>query len=157
MLKKIDVYIGAVILIIIDQATKVLVANSMVGKSITIIKNILNFTYCENKGVAFSLGSGNVATFIVVNLFIICGLVYYYIKNFKQFNGLKKVFFTMVIAGGTSNLIDRIIRGYVVDFIDITAAFNFAIFNIADIYVVIGIVGLSIKIISEMIYNNKNV
>ena len=82
MLKKIDVYIGAVILIIIDQATKVLVANSMVGKSITIIKNILNFTYCENKGVAFSLGSGNVATFIVVNLFIICGLVYYYIKNF---------------------------------------------------------------------------
>ena len=51
----------------------------------------------------------------------------------------------MVIAGGIGNLIDRIFRGFVVDFIDINQLFNFAIFNVADIYIVVGIIGLAIN------------
>ena len=52
-----------------------------------------------------------------------------------------KMFFILVIAGGLSNLIDRITRGFVVDFIDVNELLNFAIFNVADIFIVVGIFG----------------
>ena len=69
-------------------------------------------------------------------------------KNKAQFKGiLSKIFFTMVIAGGVSNLLDRIFRGYVVDFIDVSDLFSFAIFNVADIFIVVGIIGLAICMI----------
>ena len=67
--------------------------------------------------------------------------IFYFEKNRSEFKGkLSKIFFTMVIAGGIGNLIDRIFRGFVVDFIDINQLFNFAIFNVADIYVTVAAV-----------------
>ncbi|MBR2241208.1 MAG: signal peptidase II [Clostridia bacterium] len=146
-MKRISVYLGAIILIFVDQLTKLAVIDNLKDKSITIIKDILNFTYCENRGVAFSIGNGHVPTFIVVNLIIICVLTVYYEKNKEEFQSLlNKIFFTMVIAGGASNLVDRVLRGFVVDFIDINGLFDFAIFNIADVFIVVGIIGLVISI-----------
>ena len=145
-LKKANIYLGVIALIIIDQIVKVLIINNIKYKSVTIIKGILNFSYCENKGVAFSFGNGRVPLFIVINIIIIGGLILYFEKNRSEFKGkLSKIFFTMVIAGGIGNLIDRIFRGFVVDFIDINQLFNFAIFNVADIYIVVGIIGLAIN------------
>ena len=57
----------------------------------------------------------------------------------------------MIVSGGTSNLIDRIFRGYVVDYIDINQIFNYPIFNIADISVVLGVILLIIYLIIETI------
>ncbi len=144
-IKRVSVYLWAVLLIIVDQVIKFMVTNNMKGKSITIIKGILKFTYCENKGVAFSFGDGHVPIFIIINLFIICGLMLYFEKNRKKFRPIiSKIFFTMVIAGGIGNLIDRITKGFVIDFIDISDLFNFAIFNVADIFIVVGIIGLAL-------------
>lgn len=145
-IKKVNLYLGVIALILIDQIVKALIMKFIKYKSVTIIKGILSFSYCENKGVAFSIGNGLVPLFIIINLLIICGLIYYFEKNRNEFKGkLNKIFFTMVIAGGFGNLIDRIFRGFVIDFIDINQLFNFAIFNIADIYIVVGIIGLAVN------------
>ena len=99
-IKRISVYLWAVVLVLVDQVVKLGIINNMKDKSITIIKGILSFTYCENKGVAFSLGDGHVPLFIIVNLLIICGLTVYYEKNKTEFKGvLSKIFFTMVMIG----------------------------------------------------------
>jgi signal peptidase II len=156
-IKKISVYIWAIILVLVDQIIKLKIIDTIKDKSITIIKGILSFTYCENKGVAFSIGNGHVPLFIVINLIIICGLTVYYEKNKQEFRGIiSKIFFTMVIAGGISNLLDRVFRGFVIDFIDIGELFNFAIFNVADIFIVIGIVGLSLNFLFQGIKVGKN-
>ena len=148
LLNRFIVYIWAAVLVAVDQIIKLEIINKLKYDSITIIKGILKFTYCENKGVAFSLGNGHVPVFIIVNLLIIGGLSFYYEKHKNEFKGiLNKIFFTMVIAGGISNLLDRIFRGYVIDFIDTSDLFNFAIFNVADIFIVVGIIGLALCMI----------
>ncbi len=146
-LKKFSVYIWTVLLISIDQIAKIIVVNKAKNDSIIVIKNILKFTYCENKGVAFSLGDGHVPIFVGLNILIIFLLLFFYEKNYKDFSRISKIFFSMIIAGGASNLIDRIIRGFVVDFIDVTQLIQFAIFNIADIFIVMGIFGMAITFI----------
>ena len=155
-IKRFCVYFWAVVLIIVDQIVKVAVVTNIKDDAITIIKGILRFSYCENEGVAFSFGNGHVPVFIVLNLLMICGLVVFYERNKKDFNLVNKIFFTMVIAGGTSNLIDRAFRGYVIDFIDIGELFDFAIFNVADIFIVCGIIGLVISVfVSEFRKKDK--
>lgn len=141
--KRLFVYVIAIVLIIIDQIIKLGIINNLKGNSISIIKGILKFTYCENEGVAFSLGSGHVPVFIIVTLILVGGLIFYFEKNRKDFNIIGKMFFIMVISGGISNLLDRIFRGFVVDFIDISDFIGFAIFNVADILIVAGMIGLS--------------
>ena len=147
MLKKFKnfiVYGLAFIMIIFDQIIKLIVINNKGLLPKQIINNILSFTYCENRGVAFSLGEGNVALFIFLNILLISAVIFFYEKNKSKFNSLGKIFFSMTVAGGVSNLLDRIIRGFVVDFIDINQLFSFAIFNVADIFITVGVLGLAI-------------
>lgn len=149
VINRISVYFWTIVLILIDQVSKLIVINNIKFKSIAIIKGFLRFTYCENKGAAFSFGDGHVTIFVIVNLIIIGGLIVYFEKNReKEFKSVgSKIPFIMVIAGGISNLIDRITRGFVVDFIDIDELFSFAIFNVADIFIVVGIIFLAINFI----------
>ena len=149
--RRVCLYLWVALLVGFDQIVKVWVLNNVKDNPIVIIKNILSFTYCENKGVAFSFGNGHVPVFVVVNMLMICGLVFCFEKNRKDFNGLAKVFFIMTIAGGISNVIDRIFRGFVIDFIDVNELFNFAIFNVADIFIVCGVIGLAICFIYKWI------
>lgn len=153
VLKKIRIYCGAIGLVVFDQIIKLIVVNNVSKMPSTVINNFLKFTYCENKGVAFSLGDGNVSFFIVVNLIIICGLILFFERNRNMFNLWSKCGFVMVIAGGSSNLLDRIFRGFVVDFINVNDFVQFAIFNVADVFIVVGmfmmIVGLFVKEFDE--------
>ena len=149
--KKIGFYLFTILLIIIDQIVKLNIINNIENLPIEIINNILWFTYCENTGIAFSIGNGNVLIFIILNILLIIGLIFYYEKNKQDFNIVSKISISCVIAGGIGNLIDRIYRGFVVDFIDINKLFNFAIFNIADIYITIGILGLAIFYLKQCI------
>lgn len=122
-----------ILLVIIDQVSKYLIALKNVN--ITIINNILNFTYVENRGMIFGLAQGSVYVVGVISL-IICMLLIWYIQNEKK-NGRKVEFpIYIILAGGIGNVIDRIFRGYVIDFIDTPFI---ATFNLADSFVVIGI------------------
>lgn len=84
---------------------------------------------------------------ILANILIISMLLIFLIKNYKSINKLIKTFLIMIISGGTSNLIDRIFRGHVVDYIDINQILKYPVFNIADISIVLGVILLVLYII----------
>ncbi len=149
-LKKFSFYYIIIILVIIDQITKFAITKNLDNLPSIIIKDVLKFSYCENTGVAFSMGDGNIVIFIILNIILISGLIFYYEKNKTDFSVSTKICISGVIAGGFSNLLDRIFRGFVVDFIDINQLFRFPIFNVADIFIVIGILGICCFYIAEV-------
>ena len=124
----------------IDIISKLLISHFMiVNESIDVINNFLYLTYVKNDGVAFSLLGGN-RVFIIIMCLIILGFIIYYIGN-NKINLLDSIGFGLVIGGALGNLIDRVIYGYVIDFIDIYLFdYNYPIFNIADMGVVIGVI-----------------
>ena len=133
-----------IILVLIDQLTK----QMLINKNICIIPNVLDLTYIQNSGAAFGIGSNffvMCSSIIIILLF----MAYLYVDREKINNFFP---YTLVISGAVGNLIDRIIRGYVIDFIDISFL-NFPCFNIADICVVVGIVVLIILISIKIIKN----
>jgi len=125
----------------LDQLTKWLAVTYVkpVG-TIPIIKfgdtEWVNFTYCENTGMSFSLLEGQ--RFILIALpVLLIGVVVYLIFSGKIKSKAMKIALAFLAGGGLGNLIDRIFLGYVVDFIDFRII-NFAIFNFADICAVLG-------------------
>lgn len=138
-------FILIIILICIDQISKFLVVFNKDDLPKTIIKNFLNITYCENRGMAFGLASGYVQLFAIVTLVIIVAILICVCINFRKINTFLSVGIGLLISGGVGNLIDRLIRSYVVDFIDFGDFINFPVFNIADIFVVIGVIVIGIS------------
>ena len=126
---KIKKYIIGIIIVILDQLSKILIIN----KNITIIHSLLSFTYTKNYGGAFSIG--NLPIIIILSIILIIGiLVFLLIKN----NEIKNYTpYILILSGSIGNLIDRLSRGYVIDFININL-FNFPSFNIADMCIVFG-------------------
>ncbi len=143
--------IVAVILVVIDQISKYLVVQNMeLGESITVIPGLLDFTYSHNDGMAFGLGSGFRWVFIVVTL-LVCGVLIYMTtkEDFKS-----KVYYAsvaLIVGGGIGNLIDRVVNGYVVDFLALS--FFPPICNFADYCVTAGTILLVVFII---FYYGKN-
>lgn len=139
-LKKNKVLIYAIIffvlLLIVDQITKGLIVKNNVNMSL--IPNILEIQTVQNTGGAFGVGVGNTGMFIITNL-IVLGLIIRFIylqKDFMDRITLYSLF--AILAGGFGNLIDRLVRGFVVDFINIFPITNFPKFNLADCYITIG-------------------
>ena len=134
------IIILSIIFLIVDQITKILVVNSLVpGENIEIIKNIFSIIYTNNTGAAFSILLGK-RIFLIVVAVLIIGVLLYYIKRNKIEKKIDIIALSFIIGGSLGNLIDRIIRGYVIDFISIKIGnYNFPIFNVADILIVIGV------------------
>jgi len=123
-----------IILLFLDQLIKYLITQNMyIGEEITIIKNFLNISYITNDGAAFNILSGNTILLIILAIFVII----YIIKNKKKQEKQEKIMYEILIAGILGNLVDRIIRGSVVDYIAFKI-FNIdmAVFNLADTYIV---------------------
>lgn len=119
-LKNMWIYLSAIVLIIIDQISKVFVVENVDKFPLKALGKVLKISYCENRGAAFSIGDGNVSLFIIINVILILGLIVYFETNKKTFSNLGKFLVSCVLAGGIGNLIDRVLRGFVVDFFDVT-------------------------------------
>ncbi len=134
-----------VLLIGIDQASKMWALNSLKEMgSIPIIENVFHLTYVENRGAAFGMLQNNQSIFIIVALAAsVFGL--YYLHT-KKVNFLGKASIILIIAGAIGNLIDRIRIGFVVDYFDFRFIWEY-VFNIADIFVVVGTIMLCAYII----------
>ena len=130
-------FLTAFLCIAIDQLSKVFVANNfMTGQSVPVINNVFHLTYHLNDGAAFSLFGGKTLFLTIVSIVIIIGiLIYIFVK--KPSSNLEMISITLIVSGAVGNLIDRIFRGAVVDFLDFTLI-NFPVFNVADCFVVIG-------------------
>lgn len=131
--------IVAAILLVADILTKILAVEKLAPiYSVEVIKNILSFTYVENKGIAFGMFSGGRFIFIAITLIILI-LILLIIKKTPNENrsAFLKLGGAFVISGAIGNLIDRIVYGYVVDFIEVKFI-DFPVFNVADIAVCVG-------------------
>ena len=134
------------IIFLIDQISKVLIIKSFrVRASLPIIKDFFYLTYTHNTGAAFSILTGRRLFLIITTFIVIMFIIYYLMKN-KITSKLELVSFSLIIGGSLGNLFDRIIRGYVVDFLDFRIfSYNFPIFSLADTFIVIGVLLLIIN------------
>jgi len=125
--------ITAALIIFIDQLTKFL----LIGAHIRIIEGFFLLNYVTNTGAGFGILKGSTWLLIFFSIFVI-GLIIFYLDKVP-----KTKYYTIamgLILGGTiGNLIDRIFRGHVVDFIDLTF---WPVFNIADSAITIGAIML---------------
>jgi signal peptidase II len=137
---------AAILGLALDQASKYLVVQYLKGlKSVPLIDGIFHFTYATNTGAAFSLFSGQIDWLKWVSMIVSLGLVAFGIFG-KNLNRWEQVGYGCILAGAAGNGIDRFVAGYVVDFIDIRII-RFAIFNIADVSINIGLACLAIAVL----------
>ena len=126
------------LLLLIDQLTKLWAVKILkpIG-SIPIIRNVLEIYYVENRGAAFGIMQNKQWFFLLITVAVLVGLVWVFgkIPEEKHFIPLKVCLY-FVGAGAIGNMIDRIFRKYVVDFIYFSLI-NFPVFNVADIYVTV--------------------
>lgn len=133
--------IFGIILVAADQVIKLwMVRNLMPVETMDFIRfgdfEVLGLRYCENTGAAFSSFRGEKWFLIILVSVMLIGMLIFTIK-YKYKHPFFLVSSVMVISGGLGNLIDRIRQGYVVDYLDVKL-FDFAVFNFADICVVLG-------------------
>lgn len=148
----------SLLFVVIDQIVKILVISKLaLQQSITIINNFFNITYVRNTGAAWSILSGNVLLLIIISVLALVAIYYYLIKD-KELNKIDIVSYSMLIGGIIGNLIDRIVHGYVIDYLDFKIFnYNFPIFNVADTLIVISIIIIGISlIVGEYREHNRN-
>ena len=132
-------FIIVILLTFLDQLTKYIVVNSFnVGEMKILINNFLKFYYIRNTGASFGIFSNQNIFLIVLTLLLVIYIIYDTFKSKKS--NIRFISTALILSGAFGNLIDRVLRKYVVDFISFTL-FNheMAIFNVADIYITFGV------------------
>lgn len=133
------------ILMLADQYTKLLAISHLKEQEpFVIIRDVLEFSYLENTGAAFSSFEGRQAFLIVLTSMVILLLAWKYITlpAGPRFT-LMRLCMLLILGGAGGNLLDRLARRYVVDFIYFVPI-NFPKFNVADIYITVGVAVLAV-------------
>lgn len=149
--------IAAVLLVAVDQITKYMALTQLkpIG-SVTFIDGFMDFTFVENIGAAFGIFSGKTWLLLVISIIICAVLVWAMTKmpKTKEYRKLR-VTFVLILSGAVGNIIDRALRGYVVDFFEFTFI-KWPVFNMADIYVVVGTIVMAVIIMFFMKDEKEN-
>lgn len=145
----------AVLLIGVDQLTKFFAVRYLmpVGTA-PFIPGVLGLRYVENNGAAFSILAGQQTLLIIVTALALAGVGYYLFAR-RSKDKWQQAALLLIFAGGVGNLIDRIANGFVVDFFEVLFM-NFAVFNVADCFVVVGFVLLVIALVRQELNAKKN-
>ncbi|MCI6695846.1 MAG: signal peptidase II [Solobacterium sp.] len=135
-------------LVSLDQYTKSIILNYFeLYQSKTIIDGFFSLTYVQNFGAGFSIMQNARTTFLIITPICLVGFTYLFIKSNDK---LSKTALLLMISGTIGNFIDRIVRIYVVDFLDfIIFGWDFPIFNVADIFLTVGVCLYIIALIKE--------
>lgn len=132
--------------VLLDQLTKLWASATFVGASTAAIPGVVNFCYVENTGAAFSMFSNGTLWLTIFSLLMAGILIFAIYRYKKQTTRPLRIFLAMIAGGAIGNLIDRVFAGYVVDFIEF-AFMEFAVFNVADIFVTLGAIFLVIYVL----------
>lgn len=133
-----------VVLVVLDQLSKYWAATTLLESGpIPLIQGVFEFHYTENRGVAFSMLQDQRWVFIPVSILMTVLLILTLVRSPMRQNKWFCASVILVIAGAIGNLIDRILLGYVIDFLYFSLI-DFPIFNVADCFVVIGAILLFI-------------
>jgi len=152
------IFASVLLLVLLDQLTKQYIVNTMnVGESYTVIENFFLINSHRNTGGAWGILTGQMTVFYFIT-FVAFVLFYYLIRevDFK----IKKIYsiaVILLIAGGLGNFIDRLLFKEVVDFLDFYIfGYNFPIFNVADICLVVGMILFAYDILMEDIIHARD-
>ncbi len=154
-MKKDRIYIVTLIGIIIDFFVKYIVKNNMVLlERITVIPKFFSLYYVENSGAAFSMLEGASYIFVFISIGVLLYLLNYINKNYKSFSLVTSITLGFIMSGIIGNLIDRLLYGKVTDFLAFNLfGWNAPVFNIADIFIVCGVL---VFIIDSFILERSN-
>lgn len=143
-------YSVAAIVIIIDQIIKFVISNKMtIKQEIEIIPNFFSLYYVKNTGAAFSILQNQRLLLIIVSL-VFLFFIDRFIEREKDLNKLSIISLGFIIGGIIGNLIDRLIQDGVIDYLSFQfGKYLFPIFNIADSFIIVGIILLIVGIIKE--------
>ena len=152
----------AVVLFIADQATKYMALTRLKPVwSVTFIDGFMDFTFVENRGAAFGILDGKVWLLLIMAAVICVVIIAAMLKmpDTKEYKWLKWSLM-LILAGAVGNVADRLFRGYVIDFFEFTFI-KWPVFNMADIYVVIGTIAMAILVLfvikdDKDVKNSKN-
>ena len=153
-MKKLLNILWIVLLIVFDQVIKAMIAGTYeVGQGFDVIKDVLEIQYVKNTGAAWGMMQGGTLFFAIFASIITIVLLYvlYKVPGDKCYIYLK-ITLIFLIAGAIGNLIDRITRGFVVDFIYFSLI-DFPVFNIADIYITLS--GIALVILIMFYYKDE--
>lgn len=138
-------YLLILVIILADQAAKYLVRMEMtLNQSIPLINGVFDLTYIHNYGAAFSILEGKQFLLIGITFLAVAAITVYIVRKRKTAHFTLLLGLSMIVGGGCGNLIDRILQGYVVDFLNIRF---WPIFNLADMAVVSGCLLLMIYLL----------
>lgn len=140
--------ISICVLILLDQYTKRLAVLHLKGQApLVLLDRVLEFSYLENTGAAFSSFSGKQTFLIILTTLVIILLAWRYVTLpvGKRFLWIR-ICLLFIISGAVGNLIDRLRNRYVVDFIYFVPI-NFPKFNVADIYITVGVAALAVLLL----------
>lgn len=143
--KNIPAVLLLIVLLFADQITKLLAVFHLKDQpDFAVIPGVLEFSYLENTGAAFSSFLGKQGFLIILTLCVMLFIIWKYFKipEGNRYSPMR-ISFLLLVGGGIGNLIDRIVNRYVVDFIYFVPI-NFPKFNLADCYVTIGMILLCI-------------
>jgi len=124
----------------LDRITKLWAVGSLMkmpGSRMSVIPGVVEFKYVENTGASFSMLSDHTWLLTLVSFAMVLLISFCIIKYHGQLSILERIGLASVLGGALGNLIDRALYGYVVDFIN-PLFINFAVFNIADIFITCG-------------------
>ena len=144
-----DIFLAIMVtffIVLVDRLSKIFFSDLLVyGESLPIIRNVLHMTMVHNTGIAFGFFKDQGITFIVIPIVAVVLLVfniYYYRQNNEALSRTYIVAFSLILGGAIGNLIDRIVYGHVIDFIDFRV---WPVFNIADSAITIGAILIAYK------------
>ena len=148
MKRKVSIFISILLLILLDQAVKGYVVKEIpLGGMRRFIPKVVSLTYLKNSGAAFSMLENQQWFFAIITL-IAMGAAFVYLYRHIKGSIWLLLGLTLIISGGIGNFIDRVRQGFVVDMFNLDFM-NFAIFNVADIYLTVGVGLLLIYLLRE--------
>lgn len=133
-------------LIIVDQGIKIFIQQKMEGQEKLLIEGVLKISYIKNEGIAFSVEQDSL-TSIITDILILAMVLRFMVVQRDKMYKITQISLSLIMAGGIGNLIDRIFKGGVIDFIDVSLLIpNFPIFNLADIFLIVGFIVFAITV-----------
>ncbi len=142
-----------ILLTCIDQYSKfVIIQNLDLGEKIVLIEDFLSITHVRNYGAGFSILQNATVFLSAVSILAICILVYILLHE-KKLSFVSKTAYLLIISGAAGNLIDRVMKTYVTDFLDfLIFGYDFPVFNIADSFITVG----CFLLIGELLWESRN-
>lgn len=127
--------------VLLDQLTKYWATSGLAEGAVTVIPGVVDFHYTQNTGAAFSMLSNGTLFLTIISVVMSAALIFVIYRYRDKLPRAMRILLALIAGGAIGNLIDRVIFGYVVDFIEFTFM-NFAIFNVADIFVTLAGIGV---------------